>query len=315
MDALADARRPARSGPDRPMPPRPGRRSSGRTVRSARTAFRPARPVRGRRARSAGEARQGSRRPATDGTAGSRAGSDELPQLHPRGRPPGRCRQPRPRLGHRRAGRAAGPGRVLDQRRPTRSSWTRCRSARSATPCGSASRREPSGTPTPHLRLGVPPDLEYVIKVGLGRRLGRAPTSAGRRIVSGSGDISVGRARDLVATDRVGRHLGGRARAGRRRGWRPGPATSRSARPPARCTAKSGSGEVAVKRCGPHHVQASSGSGRHHGRLDQRLGRPAHRVRLAHGRGRRRAAGLARPGLGLRRGPDRAGVHPPAAAG
>jgi hypothetical protein len=50
-----------------------------------------------------------------------------------------------------------------------------------------------------HLRLGVPPDLEYVIKVGsadvsVSADMGRS------KINSGSGSISVGRTRDLETT-------------------------------------------------------------------------------------------------------------------
>ena len=110
-----------------------------------------------------------------------------------------------------------------------------------------------------HLRLGVPPDLEYVIKVGsadisVSADIGRS------RIGSGSGDISVGRARDLVAVTgsgdvSVGELAGTEARLSSGSGdISVGEATCP-------VTVKSGSGEVTVKRIRNHHVQASSGSG------------------------------------------------------
>ena len=101
----------------------------------------------------------------------------------------------RQRLDHRRARRAAGRRRVLDRRR------RRELPAIGARPPGArraADQRPASGVPhtDAHLRLGAPPGLEYVIKVGsaevsVGTDIGRS------KITSGSGDISVGRATDL----------------------------------------------------------------------------------------------------------------------
>jgi DUF4097 and DUF4098 domain-containing protein YvlB len=110
-----------------------------------------------------------------------------------------------------------------------------------------------------HLRLGVPPDLEYVIKVGsadvsVSADIGRS------RIVTGAGDINVGRARDLVAVSgsgdvTVGELDGTEARLSSGSG---DISVGEAACP---IVAKSGSGEVTVKRIRNHHVQISSGSG------------------------------------------------------
>ena len=110
-----------------------------------------------------------------------------------------------------------------------------------------------------HLRLGVPPDLEYVIKVGsadvsVSADIGRS------KITSGSGDIDVGQAHDLecsTGSGNVSVETGGGSAAR----MSPDPETSRWAKRDCPVIAKSGSGEVTVKRCAPHHVQASSGSG------------------------------------------------------
>ncbi len=109
-----------------------------------------------------------------------------------------------------------------------------------------------------HLRLGVPPGLEYVIKVGsadvsVSADIGRS------RISSGSGDISVGRASDLEASTGSGdisaAQLGGSAA---RLASGSGDVTVGEADCPV--IAKSGSGDVTVKRV-RQPVQASSGSG------------------------------------------------------
>jgi DUF4097 and DUF4098 domain-containing protein YvlB len=112
---------------------------------------------------------------------------------------------------------------------------------------------------TAHLRLGVPPGLEYVIKVGsadisVSADIGRS------RIVSGSADISVGHARDLVAVTgsgdvSVAELDGTEARLSSGSG---DISVGEAACP---VMAKSGSGEVTVKRIRNHHVQISSGSG------------------------------------------------------
>ena len=110
-----------------------------------------------------------------------------------------------------------------------------------------------------HLRLGVPPDLEYVIKVGsadvsVSADIGRS------KISSGSGDISVGRARDLEVSTGSGdisvAQLGGSAA---RLSSGSGDVTVGEATCPV--IAKSGSGDVTVKRMHRTSVQASSGSG------------------------------------------------------
>jgi len=109
-----------------------------------------------------------------------------------------------------------------------------------------------------HLRLGVPPDLEYVIKVGsadvsVSADIGRS------KISSGSGDISVGRARDLEATTGSGEvsaaEVGG---SGTRLVSGSGDISVGEAHCPV--VAKSGSGDVTIKRA-HHPVQVSSGSG------------------------------------------------------
>jgi pantoate kinase len=109
-----------------------------------------------------------------------------------------------------------------------------------------------------HLRLGVPPGLEYVMKVGsadvsVSADIGRA------KISSGSGAISIGRARDLESTtgsgDLSASEVGGSAT---RLVSGSGDITVGEANCPV--VAKSGSGDVTVKRA-HHPVQASSGSG------------------------------------------------------
>ena len=110
-----------------------------------------------------------------------------------------------------------------------------------------------------HLRLGVPPGLEYVIKVGsadvsMSADIGRS------KITSGSGDISVGRARDLDCSTGSGDVSVGRlAGSGARLSSGSGDVTVGEVRCPV--TAKSGSGDVTVARCGRTTSQASSGSG------------------------------------------------------
>jgi hypothetical protein len=109
-----------------------------------------------------------------------------------------------------------------------------------------------------HLRLGVPPDLEYVIKVGsadvsVSADIGRS------KISSGSGDISVGRARDLESSTGSGDvsagEIGG---SGTRLSSGSGALTVGEVGCPV--VAKSGSGDVTIQRA-RHPVQASSGSG------------------------------------------------------
>ena len=109
-----------------------------------------------------------------------------------------------------------------------------------------------------HLRLGVPPDLEYVIKVGAAdvsvtADIGRS------KISSGSGAISVGRARDLESTTGSGDVSAGEVGgSGTRLASGSGDITVGEAQCPV--VAKSGSGDVTIKRA-HHPVRASSGSG------------------------------------------------------
>ena len=109
-----------------------------------------------------------------------------------------------------------------------------------------------------HLRLGVPPNLEYVIKVGsadvsVSADIGRS------KINSGSGAISVGRARDLESSTGSGDVLAGEVGgSGTRLVSGSGDITVGEAHCPV--VAKSGSGDVTIKRAS-HPVQASSGSG------------------------------------------------------
>ncbi len=109
-----------------------------------------------------------------------------------------------------------------------------------------------------HLRLGVPPGLEYVIKVGsadvsVSADIGRS------KISSGSGAISVGRARDLESTTGSGDVSAGEVEgSGTRLVSGSGDITVGEAQCPV--VAKSGSGDVTIKRA-HHPVRASSGSG------------------------------------------------------
>jgi hypothetical protein len=109
-----------------------------------------------------------------------------------------------------------------------------------------------------HLRLGVPPDLEYVMKVGsadvsVSADIGRS------KISSGSGDISVGRARDLESSTGSGDLSAGEVDGtGTRLVSGSGDITVGEAYCPV--VARSGSGDVTIKRA-TNPVQASSGSG------------------------------------------------------
>lgn len=110
-----------------------------------------------------------------------------------------------------------------------------------------------------HLRLGVPPGLEFVIKVGaadvsVSADIGRS------KIGSGSGDISVGRAADLEASTGSGdvsvALLAGTAA---RLASGTGDITVGEAHCPV--NARSGSGDVRVNRVQRQPFTASSGSG------------------------------------------------------
>jgi hypothetical protein len=110
-----------------------------------------------------------------------------------------------------------------------------------------------------HLRLGAPPGLEYVIKVGsaevsIGTDIGRS------KIASGSGDISVGRATDLDCSTGSGDiSVGSVAGSGARLESGSGAVSVGDVRCPLR--AKSGSGDVRIASVFQTDVQAKSGSG------------------------------------------------------
>lgn len=110
-----------------------------------------------------------------------------------------------------------------------------------------------------HLRLGVPPGLQYVIKTGsadisITADIGRS------KIVAGSGDITIGNAADLdcstgsgnISVARVDGH-------GARLGSGSGDISVAEVNCP--LTAKSGSGEVVVQSLRGGNLQANSGSG------------------------------------------------------
>ena len=109
-----------------------------------------------------------------------------------------------------------------------------------------------------HLRLGVPPDLEYVIKVGsadvsVSADIGRS------KISSGSGDVDVGRAHDLEVSTGSG-HVSAAQVDGSAARMSSGSGDVTVGEADCPVIAKSGSGDVTVKRS-RHPVQASSGSG------------------------------------------------------
>jgi DUF4097 and DUF4098 domain-containing protein YvlB len=109
------------------------------------------------------------------------------------------------------------------------------------------------------LRLGVPPGLQYVIKTGsadisIGVDIDRS------KIISGSGDITIGNAADLdcstgsgsISVARIDGH-------GARLGSGSGDLSVGELNCP--LTAKSGSGDVVVQSLRSGNVQANSGSG------------------------------------------------------
>jgi DUF4097 and DUF4098 domain-containing protein YvlB len=110
-----------------------------------------------------------------------------------------------------------------------------------------------------HLRLGAPPGLEYVIKVGsaevsLGTDVGRS------KIASGSGDISVARATDLDCSTGSGDiSVGSVAGSAARLESGSGAVSVGEVRCPLR--ARSGSGDVTIASVFQTEVQAKSGSG------------------------------------------------------
>jgi hypothetical protein len=108
------------------------------------------------------------------------------------------------------------------------------------------------------LRLGVPPDLEYVLKVG-SADVSVSADIARSKISSGSGDVSVGRARDLEVSTGSGQIWAAQvAGSAARLSSGSGDVTVGEADCPV--VVKSGSGDVTVKR-NRHPVHASSGSG------------------------------------------------------
>jgi Toastrack DUF4097 len=110
-----------------------------------------------------------------------------------------------------------------------------------------------------HLRLGVPPGLQYVIKTGSADISISADISRSK-IVSGSGDITIGNAADLDCSTGSGNISVARVHGnGARIGSGSGDISVREVDCP--LTAKSGSGEVVVQSIRGGSLQANSGSG------------------------------------------------------
>ena len=109
------------------------------------------------------------------------------------------------------------------------------------------------------LRIGAPPGLEYVIKVGSAEVSVR--TDIGRsKIMSGSGDISVDRATDLDCSTGSGDiSVGSVAGSGAQLESGSGTVSVGEVRCPLR--AKSGSGDVTIGSVFQTEVQAKAGSG------------------------------------------------------
>jgi type 1 fimbria pilin len=110
-----------------------------------------------------------------------------------------------------------------------------------------------------HLRLGVPDGLLYAIKTGsadisISADIGRS------KIVSGSGDITIGNAVDLDCSTGSGDISISRVNgSGARLGSGSGDVSVSEVNCP--ITAKSGSGDIVVKSLGGASLQANSGSG------------------------------------------------------
>ena len=110
-----------------------------------------------------------------------------------------------------------------------------------------------------HLRLGVPDGLTFVIKTGsadisISADIGRS------KIISGSGDITIGNAVDLDCSTGSGDISVARVDgSGARLGSGSGDVSIGEANCP--ITAKSGSGEVVIKSIRGASLQANSGSG------------------------------------------------------
>ena len=137
-----------------------------------------------------------------------------------------------------------------------------------------------------HLRLGVPPDLEYVIKVG-SADVSVSADIGPSKISSGSGDISVGRAHDLEVVTGSGHVSAAQV------GGIGSPDVLRLRRRHGRRSRLPGDRQVRVRR---RHRQASPSSGarklrlgEHHRCGHQRHRQPAYGVRLPDG-GRGRSA-------------------------
>jgi hypothetical protein len=110
-----------------------------------------------------------------------------------------------------------------------------------------------------HLRLGVPPGLQYVIKTGSADISISADISRSK-IVSGSGDITIGNAADLDCNTGSGNISVARVHGnGARIGSGSGDISVGEVDCP--LTAKSGSGEVVVQSIRGGSLQANSGSG------------------------------------------------------
>ena len=110
-----------------------------------------------------------------------------------------------------------------------------------------------------HLRLGVPDGLTYVIKTGsadisISADIGRS------KIISGSGDITIGNATDLDCSTGSGNISVGSVDGNGAR-LRSGSGDVSVAEVNCPISAKSGSGEVVVKSLRGANLQANSGSG------------------------------------------------------
>jgi DUF4097 and DUF4098 domain-containing protein YvlB len=113
--------------------------------------------------------------------------------------------------------------------------------------------------PKAHLRLAVPDGLTYVIKTGsadisISADIGRS------KIISGSGDITIGSAVDLDCSSGSGSISVARIDGNATR-LSSGSGSVSVGEVNCPVTAKSGSGEIAVKSVRDAHLQANSGSG------------------------------------------------------
>ncbi|MBA3530253.1 MAG: DUF4097 family beta strand repeat protein, partial [Propionibacteriaceae bacterium] len=116
-----------------------------------------------------------------------------------------------------------------------------------------------SGSANAHLRLGVPSGLSYNIASG-SAEVTMSAEIARSRVVSGSGDISLGSATDLTSTTGSG-DISILAVKGEAARVSTGSGDIRIDEAHCPVSAKSGSGEVLVKALHHSELRASSGSG------------------------------------------------------